>query len=68
VLDIGVEIGVIEKSGSWYAFNGERIGQGRNNVKTYFNDNPDIYQTVVSRVRESLGLPQSKETKTETPA
>jgi recombination protein RecA len=68
VVDMGVETGVIEKSGSWYAFGGERIGQGRNNVKTFFAENPDLYQTVVSRVRESLGLSSSRETRLDGPA
>jgi len=60
VLDVGVETGIIEKSGAWYSFGGERIGQGRSNVKTFFNDNPDVYQAVVSRVREAIGLPTPK--------
>jgi len=56
LLDIGVEAGVIEKSGSWYSYDGERMGQGRERVKQFFADNPDIYQNVYSRVKESLGL------------
>lgn len=56
VLDVGVEVGVIEKSGAWYSFAGERIGQGRNNVKAFFTDNPDVYQTVIHAVRETIGL------------
>ncbi len=60
VLDVGVETGVIEKSGAWYSFGGERIGQGRSNVKSFFNDNPDVYQTVVNRVREAIGLTNPK--------
>ncbi|MEW6260424.1 MAG: recombinase RecA [Thermodesulfobacteriota bacterium] len=60
VLDVGVETGVIEKSGAWYSFGGERIGQGRSNVKTFFSDNPDVYQAVVSRVRDAIGLSKPK--------
>ncbi len=56
LLDMGVEAGVIEKSGSWYAYQGERIGQGRQNVKTYFLDNPETYQTILTKVRENMGL------------
>ncbi|MBF0224804.1 MAG: recombinase RecA [Desulfobacterales bacterium] len=55
LLDVGVEVGIIDKSGSWYSFEGERIGQGRENVKKFFNDNPEIYNTMRSRVREKLG-------------
>mgnify|MGYP000285991890 CR=1 FL=1 len=64
VLDVGVETGIIEKSGAWYSFGGERIGQGRSNVKAFFNDNPDVYQAVVSRVREAIGLASPKSTAT----
>lgn len=60
VLDVGVEVGVIEKSGAWYSFGGERIGQGRNNVKAFFTDNPDVYQAVIHRVREAIGLGSPK--------
>jgi len=56
LLDIGVELGAIEKSGSWYSYNGERIGQGRNNVKAFFNENPDVYESAYNKVREALGL------------
>jgi len=56
LLDVGVEAGVVEKSGSWYSFNGERIGQGRQNVKKFFDDNPDLYASALARVREAIGL------------
>jgi recombination protein RecA len=56
LLDMGVEVGVIDKSGSWYSYDGERIGQGRNNVKKFFNENEDIYQDALKKVRTSLGL------------
>ena len=61
LLDVGVEVGVIEKSGSWYSFQGERIGQGRQNVRTYFIDNPDTYQAIQAKVRENLELTSKKE-------
>jgi recombination protein RecA len=56
LLDMGVEAGIIEKSGSWYSYNGERMGQGRENVKKFFNDNNDIYEELLYKVREALGL------------
>jgi recombination protein RecA len=49
-------VGVIEKSGSWYAYEGERIGQGRENVKRFFKDNPDVFEAVLVKVRQKLGL------------
>jgi len=56
LLDTGVETGIIDKSGSWYSYENERIGQGRQNVTQFFTDNPDICQSVLQRVREALGL------------
>ncbi|MCG6910787.1 MAG: recombinase RecA [Deltaproteobacteria bacterium] len=60
LLDVGVEEGIIEKSGSWYSYNGERIGQGRENVKVFLADNPDIFEDAYRRVRESVGLVPKK--------
>ena len=56
LLDVGVEEGIIDKSGSWYSYNGERIGQGRENVKAFLTDNPDIFQDAYEKVREAVGL------------
>ncbi|HUV51391.1 MAG TPA: recombinase RecA [Anaerolineae bacterium] len=56
LVDAGVEAGIIDKSGSWYSYNGERIGQGRENVKKFLSENPDIYNSAVAKVREALGL------------
>jgi recombination protein RecA len=66
LLDVGVNAGIIDKSGSWYSYNGERIGQGRENVKKFFQDNPDLFEAVDVKVREAVGLliPKAK-TKTE---
>jgi recombination protein RecA len=59
LLDIGVEVGVIDKSGSWYSFEGDRIGQGRENVKKYFIENPSTYETALAKVRETMGISKS---------
>ncbi|MBA3030477.1 MAG: recombinase RecA [Desulfobacteraceae bacterium] len=56
LLDNGVEAGIIEKSGSWYSYNGERIGQGRTNVRNYFDDHPESLNEVNIKVREAMGL------------
>ena len=61
LLDIGVKENIIDKSGSWYSFNGERIGQGRQNVKRFLDDNPDIYNTALTKVREAMGLESEAE-------
>jgi recombination protein RecA len=56
LLDIGAGIDIVEKSGSWYSYNGERIGQGRENVKKFLTDNPDIYDSMYHKVRQAMGL------------
>jgi len=61
LLDSGVEAGIIDKSGSWYSYEGERIGQGRENVKKFFKENPDIYNSALKKVREKLGLSHKEE-------
>ena len=61
LLDTGVQAGIIDKSGSWYAFEGERIGQGRENVKKFLMDNTDIYDSALSKVREAIGLGEKQD-------
>ena len=71
ILDMAVNLDIIEKAGSWFSYNGERIGQGRENVKKYLKDNPDILEEVDKKVRanfakafeQSLGeeLPEADE-------
>ena len=71
ILDMAVNLDIIEKSGSWFSYNGERIGQGRENVKRYLKENPKLLEEVESKVRanfakafeESLGeeLPSIEE-------
>ncbi|RPH52369.1 MAG: recombinase RecA [Desulfobacteraceae bacterium] len=61
VVDMGAELGVIDKSGAWYSYNGERIGQGRENVKKFLKDNADIFNSLYAKVRETIGLAPAKE-------
>ena len=56
LLDMGVELNIVDKSGSWYSFEGERIGQGRENVKAFLIDNPDIFDAIEVKVRTELGI------------
>jgi recombination protein RecA len=60
VLDLGVSLNVVEKSGSWYSFEGERIGQGRENVKRFLMDNRDIMDRISDHVVEKTGLRRIK--------
>jgi recombination protein RecA len=57
LLDLGVEQRVIDKSGAWYTFDGERMGQGRENARQFLKDNLDIRAEVDSRLRQGMGLP-----------
>jgi len=57
LLDLGVDHKVIEKSGAWYTFDGERMGQGRENARQFLKDNHDIRTEVDSRLRKGMGLP-----------
>jgi recombination protein RecA len=56
LIDVGVEAGIIEKSGSWYSHAGERIGQGRENVKRFLRENPDLFEAMYGKARKALGL------------
>ncbi len=54
ILDMAVNLDIIEKSGSWFSYNGEKIGQGRENVKQYLHDNPKLMEEVEKKVRENF--------------
>ena len=54
ILDMAVNLDIIEKSGSWFSYNGNRIGQGRENVKKYLKDNPEIMQEIDQKVRDNF--------------
>jgi recombination protein RecA len=63
LIDTGVAAGIIDKSGSWYSYDGERIGQGRQNVIKFLENDPDILNSALVRVKESLGLSKKENTK-----
>lgn len=56
VLDLAAEVNIVNKSGAWYAYEGNKIGQGRENTKQYLKDNPEIFAEIVKKVREHYGL------------
>ncbi len=56
VLDLAVQHSIVDKSGAWYSFQGERIGQGRENVRTFLKDNKDIFGRIDSELRKKLGI------------
>ena len=59
-LDLGVELGIVEKSGAWYSFNEERIGQGRENARRFLAEHPDVMKDMSDRVEERLGLGEKR--------
>ena len=61
IIDYGVELELIEKYGSWYSYQGDRIGQGRDNVKKYLEENPDIVSTIEKAIYEHYGIVDNKD-------
>ena len=56
ILDLGVTAGMVEKSGSWFSYNSERIGQGRENAKAYLKEHPDVATRIEAMIRQDGGL------------
>jgi recombination protein RecA len=56
LLDLGLKAGLVEKSGSWFSYGSERIGQGRENAKTYLREHPEISNELENKIRENAGL------------
>jgi len=57
IIDLGVEAKIVDKSGAWYAYRGEKIGQGKDNAREFLRENPDIALEIENKVREALGVP-----------
>ncbi len=68
VLDLGVEKEFVEKSGSWFSYAGERIGQGRENAKAFLKENPDLLERLDREVREAYGLVSSESSESSAPS
>ena len=66
ILDLGVELDIVEKSGAWFSFNEERIGQGRENVRRFLAEHPDVVKNISDRVKEKLGFGETGNSKLET--
>ena len=58
ILDIGSEAKIVEKSGAWYSYNGERIGQGKDNARQYLKERPELAHEIENKVRAHLGVPE----------
>ena len=57
IIDMGVEARSLDKSGAWYAYNGEKIGQGKDNAREFLRENPDLAVEIENKVREAMGVP-----------
>ncbi|GJE04298.1 MULTISPECIES: recombinase RecA [Methylobacterium] len=60
LIDLGVKAGIVEKSGAWFSYDSQRLGQGRENAKGFLRDNPDIAQRIEQAIRQNMGLVADK--------
>lgn len=58
IIDMGVNNKILEKSGAWYAYNGEKIGQGKDNAREFLRENPELAREIENKVRDAVGIPQ----------
>ncbi len=56
IIDLGVQAKIVDKAGAWYSYNGDKIGQGKDNAREFLRENPDIALEIENRIRESLGV------------
>ena len=56
LIDLGVEQGIVRKSGAWYTYEGEQLGQGKENARTFLHDNPDLANGIEKKIKEKLGV------------
>jgi recombination protein RecA len=56
IVDMGVEVRILDKSGAWYAYNGEKIGQGKDNAREFLRENPELAREIENKIRDSLGI------------
>jgi len=56
LIDLGVEQGIVRKSGAWYTYDGDQLGQGKENARTHLRENPDLANEIEKRIKEKLGI------------
>ncbi len=66
LLDVGIDLGIVKKSGAWYTYDGEQLGQGRENAKQFLTENPELMVEISERVKDQVGLGQSASAETPT--
>ena len=57
IIELGVNHRIVDKSGAWYAYNGDKIGQGKDNAREYLREHPDVAEEIEARIREAVGVP-----------
>ena len=62
-IDLGSKYGIVDKSGSWYAYAGEKIGQGRENAKNYLLENPDVFEEIREKIMEAVKAEKEEKSK-----
>jgi len=62
IIDMGVDMNIVDKSGAWFAYGSERLGQGKENVRAFLLEHPDIRQQIEEKIYQHLGLGQAQET------
>ena len=55
LIDIGVKLNIVEKSGAWYSYNGSKIGQGKDNTRIWLKENPEVAQEIDAKIRAAVG-------------
>jgi recombination protein RecA len=68
VIDLGVQANIVDKAGSWFSYNGNRIGQGKDNVREYLREHPEMAFEIENRVREHFGVTPREQSTVPTPA
>ncbi|MFM8350112.1 MAG: DNA recombination/repair protein RecA, partial [Actinomycetales bacterium] len=56
LIDLGVDSGIVKKSGAWFTYDGDQLGQGKENVRNFLKDNPDLANEIEKKIREHLGI------------
>ncbi|MES0335233.1 MAG: hypothetical protein SFH39_02575, partial [Candidatus Magnetobacterium sp. LHC-1] len=58
IIDIGVEMGIVERAGTWYSYQGSKLGQGRDNARKFLIENPDVMDDIEAKIMASGNIPQ----------
>jgi recombination protein RecA len=67
LIDVGVEQGLVKKSGAWYTYENDQLGQGKENVRSFLRDNPDLADEIEKRIKEKLGIGAQVDTDADAP-